>query len=253
MENYTLWSKAMKLTLLTKNKLGFVDGSVMREDYTVDSEKKQWDRCNAIVHSWLISNVSKELMSGVLFCSNATLVWSDLKERFDKVDMSRIFHLNKSIVTHTQVKEHYTLGGQIDPAASFTSRSGGNSFGSQGPRGQGKQLANIVTTDCSSQFYNSGGSTYGSGLAPPISQMQQFSSGSSHQMPQQYDINSGYSQFTPLTSSFNWIVESGATDHMVGTKSLLNHGSTVNNSGQDLFTGRVKEIDEKDGDRQWTT
>ena len=102
MENYTLWSRAIELTLLTKNKLGFIDGSIKREDYTVDSEKKQWDRCNAMVLSWLMNNVSKELMSGILFRSNASLVWSDLKERFDKVNMSRIFHLHKSIVTHTQ-------------------------------------------------------------------------------------------------------------------------------------------------------
>ena len=102
MENYTLWSKAMKLTLLTKNKLGFVDGSIKRENYIVDYDKKQWDRCNAMVLSWLMSNVSKDLVSGILFCFNATLVWSDLNERFDKVNMSRIFHLHKSIVTHTQ-------------------------------------------------------------------------------------------------------------------------------------------------------
>ena len=42
----------------------------------------------------------------------------------------------------------------------------------------------------------------------------------------------GHSQFTPSTSSFNWIVDSGATDHMVGTKGLLTHGSTVKSSGQ---------------------
>ena len=40
MENYTLWSKAMELTLLTKNKLGFVDGSIKRENYIVDYDKK---------------------------------------------------------------------------------------------------------------------------------------------------------------------------------------------------------------------
>ncbi|KAK4738665.1 hypothetical protein R3W88_002362 [Solanum pinnatisectum] len=73
-ENYTLWSRAMELTLLTKIKLGFVDGSIKREGYTVDAEKKQWDRCNAMVLSWLMGNVSKELVSGILFCSNAALV-----------------------------------------------------------------------------------------------------------------------------------------------------------------------------------
>ncbi|KAK4734115.1 hypothetical protein R3W88_008376 [Solanum pinnatisectum] len=49
-----------------------------------DVPKKQWDRCNAIVLSCLMGNVSKELVSGILFCSNATLKWSDLKVRFDK-------------------------------------------------------------------------------------------------------------------------------------------------------------------------
>lgn len=34
------------------------------------------------------------------------------------------------------------------------------------------------------------------------------------------------------SSSFNWIIDSGATDHMVGTKNILTHGSTVMSSGQ---------------------
>ncbi|XP_069152120.1 uncharacterized protein [Solanum lycopersicum] len=191
MENYTLWSRAMELTLLTKNKLGFVDGSIKREDYTVDSEKKQWDRCNAMVLSWLMNNVSKELMSGILFRSNASLVWSDLKERFDKVNMSRIISLTQvDCYTYSRSKEyvdsmlrqkllqflmglndsysharsqilmmntpptvnqcyamiiqdesqrelsgdHYNLGGQMDPTALFTSRSGGNNFNGQNNR-----------------------------------------------------------------------------------------------------------------------
>ena len=74
MENNTLWSRAMELTLLTKNELGFVDGSIKCEDYAIYSEMKQWDRCNAMVLSWLMNNGSKELISGILFRSNAALV-----------------------------------------------------------------------------------------------------------------------------------------------------------------------------------
>ncbi|XP_025888339.2 uncharacterized protein [Solanum lycopersicum] len=102
MENYTLWSRAMQLNLLTKNELGFIDGSIQRDGFTTEIEKKQWDRCNAMVLSWIMSNVSKDLVSGILFRSNAAQVWLDLQERFDKVNMSRIFHLHKAIVTHTQ-------------------------------------------------------------------------------------------------------------------------------------------------------
>ncbi|XP_027770141.1 uncharacterized protein LOC114076047 isoform X2 [Solanum pennellii] len=101
MENYTLWSRAMRLNLLTRNKLGFIDGLVQRGDFKEDSEKQDWDSCNAMVISWILNNVSKDMVSGISFCSSAHLVWTDLKERFDKVNMSRIFHLHKVIATLT--------------------------------------------------------------------------------------------------------------------------------------------------------
>lgn len=44
-------------------------------------------------------------------------------------------------------------------------------------------------------------------------------------------IFAGKSVSIPSTSSFNWIVDSGATDHIVGAGSLLNHGLTVKCSG----------------------
>ena len=80
MENYTLWSRAMRLNLLTRNKLGLIDGTITRDAFKVDYEKQDWDRCNIMVISWIVNNVSKELVSGILFCSNASVVWRDLKE-----------------------------------------------------------------------------------------------------------------------------------------------------------------------------
>lgn len=39
MENYSSWSRAMQLNLLMKNKLGFIDGSITRDDFNDESEK----------------------------------------------------------------------------------------------------------------------------------------------------------------------------------------------------------------------
>lgn len=83
MKNYMLWSRTMKLALLARNKHGFIDGSVKKTNYEGDLHKR-WDRCNAIVGSWLMSSVQSDLLNGILFRSNAYLVWNDLKERFDK-------------------------------------------------------------------------------------------------------------------------------------------------------------------------
>ena len=66
MENYSIWREAMQLSLLTRNKLGFVDGSINRGTYGPAYEL-MWDRRNAIVKSWIMHNVSRDLINGVLF------------------------------------------------------------------------------------------------------------------------------------------------------------------------------------------
>lgn len=65
-ENYKVWSCAMILALETKNKLGFVDGTITRP---TDNEilGKQWDRCNSVVLSWILGSISEELFLSQIF------------------------------------------------------------------------------------------------------------------------------------------------------------------------------------------
>lgn len=100
-ENYALWSRYMKIALLEKNKLGFVDGSCTRSAYT-GVLLKRWERCNAIVLSWIMNVVSKELMTGIAYASDSQKVWENLKEKFDKENSVRIFHLHKEITSLSQ-------------------------------------------------------------------------------------------------------------------------------------------------------
>ncbi|GMI67901.1 hypothetical protein HRI_000459300 [Hibiscus trionum] len=91
----------MKIALLAKNKVGLVDCSCKRES-VAEPLRAQWDRCNALVLSWILNTVSQELSAGIVFASNASIVWADLKERFNKVDGSIIYFLHREIVTHVQ-------------------------------------------------------------------------------------------------------------------------------------------------------
>lgn len=100
-ENYKVWSCAMTLALETKNKLGFVDGTCVRPaDDPVLS--KQWDRCNSVVLSWILSSVTEELFLGQVFSKNASQVWQDLKETYDEVDGSVTFNLHQKINSLSQ-------------------------------------------------------------------------------------------------------------------------------------------------------
>ncbi|KAL4279633.1 hypothetical protein GQ457_03G035300 [Hibiscus cannabinus] len=64
-ENYSIWSRSLRIAFLAKNKLGFLDGECKREDFE-DSLHPQWDRCNAIALSWILNTVSNDLSAGIV-------------------------------------------------------------------------------------------------------------------------------------------------------------------------------------------
>nr|XP_043637936.1 uncharacterized protein LOC122608932 [Erigeron canadensis] len=86
----------MTLALETKNKLGFNNGDCEKDE---DNEilASQWDRCNVVVLSWIIGSISEELYMCQIFSRNASEVWKELKETYDKVDGSVIFNLHLKI------------------------------------------------------------------------------------------------------------------------------------------------------------
>ncbi|KAA3452461.1 UBN2_3 domain-containing protein [Gossypium australe] len=100
-ENYNVWSRTMKIALLVKNKLGIVDGTCSK-DLLLDEMGHQWERCYAIVLSWILNTVSKELSAGIVFAYSAVSVWNDLGERFHKIDGLRIYFLHREITSHLQ-------------------------------------------------------------------------------------------------------------------------------------------------------
>ncbi|XP_075490977.1 uncharacterized protein LOC142529351 [Primulina tabacum] len=95
-DNYGIWSRAMVIALRAKNKLAFIDGSCSRPAPGANTIL-QWERCNAIVLSWLMNSVSKEIFGGIVYSTDAAAVWEDLREQFDKVNGSRIFTLHREI------------------------------------------------------------------------------------------------------------------------------------------------------------
>nr|GFA22722.1 putative Gag-polypeptide of LTR copia-type [Tanacetum cinerariifolium] len=89
-----IWSDAVKLALQTRNKYDFVDGTCLRESYaTSDVLYAQWDRCNAMVFTWIMNVVSQDVYMGLFYSKNDAYVWKELRETYDKVDGSIVYNL----------------------------------------------------------------------------------------------------------------------------------------------------------------
>ncbi|XP_070021060.1 uncharacterized protein [Nicotiana sylvestris] len=70
-DNYALWSRSMRIV-------------------------------NGVVLAWIMNVVRPGLLSSVMYAFDAHKVWEDLKERFDKVNGSRVLYLHREIHTLTQ-------------------------------------------------------------------------------------------------------------------------------------------------------
>lgn len=94
--NYTSWCEAMIMALTAKNKLGFIDGSIVQP--TIDDPLfETWKRCNITVCYWILNSISQELAQSLLYIRSAAMIWKDLRESFHQSNRPRVFQLRKSL------------------------------------------------------------------------------------------------------------------------------------------------------------
>ncbi|RVX00872.1 hypothetical protein CK203_026501 [Vitis vinifera] len=73
--------RAMILALNSKNKLGFVNGSIKAPLEETDPEGyATWSWCNE-VHSWIVNTLNPEIVNSVIYYSTTHEVWEDLHEQ----------------------------------------------------------------------------------------------------------------------------------------------------------------------------
>jgi hypothetical protein len=86
----------MRRALGAKNKLSFIDGSLPIPDLQ-DLNRSAWERCNHLIHSWIINSVSDSIAQTLVFHETAIDAWEDLRERFAKINRIHISTLRNSL------------------------------------------------------------------------------------------------------------------------------------------------------------
>ena len=109
--NYIDWSQEMLNFLFAKNKVGFIDGSIKKPE-PASPTYMAWMRCDAMLKGWLNTAMEKEIRTSVKYAATAQEIWTDLKERFGKINAPRAYELKQSLVTikqeGTSVSTYYT-------------------------------------------------------------------------------------------------------------------------------------------------
>ncbi|XP_074373957.1 uncharacterized protein LOC141714330 [Apium graveolens] len=103
-ENFGPRKRSISIALSAKNKLGIVNGIVVKPDD--DSPlKAHWDRVNDMVISWFLNTISDEISNGMNFVNSAQEVWEELHEQFSSVNGHRVYQVLKDIHTFDQANK----------------------------------------------------------------------------------------------------------------------------------------------------
>ncbi|CAL1397449.1 unnamed protein product [Linum trigynum] len=104
--NYGEWVSDMTETLIAKNKLAFVDGSLPRTAVGTSAVRLDaWDRGDALVKGWIKTAMNKEVRNSVRGAKTAREIWLDLKQRFGTSSAGRAYELRGLISSLRQEKQ----------------------------------------------------------------------------------------------------------------------------------------------------
>ncbi|CAL1404860.1 unnamed protein product [Linum trigynum] len=95
-DNYLLWSESMEVALRTKNKWGFINGTVQVPPIT-DPSYSTWDRCNGTVLCWIRNSVSEDIVPSLRNIRSAAEAWAYLRSKFSQGDSVRIANLQEKV------------------------------------------------------------------------------------------------------------------------------------------------------------
>ena len=92
-KNYELWESAVKMALRAKNKLGFIDGTMVKPDGTDGknlAEINTWEMVNSMIQSWIMNVIDPKLHKSVAYVDSAHKLWENIKKRYAVANIPNI-------------------------------------------------------------------------------------------------------------------------------------------------------------------
>ncbi|KAL0406493.1 UNVERIFIED_CONTAM: hypothetical protein Slati_3963200 [Sesamum latifolium] len=99
--NFLSWSRSIYVSLGTKLKLGFIDGS-FPEPAQGSKTFEQWRRVDLMVTSWIWNSISKDIVEAFMYASSSRELWLELQRRYGRSNGPMIYQIQREISTVSQ-------------------------------------------------------------------------------------------------------------------------------------------------------
>ena len=98
-ENYPSWARLVRKSLIAKNKLGFIDGSLTISSPLVNSPTtaQAWICADNMVGTWIINSVSPKLQASIIYRDIALEIWTNLRDTFSQGNGTKVVNIQKQI------------------------------------------------------------------------------------------------------------------------------------------------------------
>ncbi|XP_019265507.1 PREDICTED: uncharacterized protein LOC109243067 [Nicotiana attenuata] len=104
------WRQNMIVSLSARNKIGFIDGTVLKPPEN-SPQFRPWDRCNNMVISWLTNSLTPDIAESVQYSDTVQSIWTQLNKRYGTVNGTKVFEIKQELASTSQ--------GSLDIASYF--------------------------------------------------------------------------------------------------------------------------------------
>ncbi|KAL0303023.1 UNVERIFIED_CONTAM: hypothetical protein Sradi_6170400 [Sesamum radiatum] len=99
--NFLTWQRAIYVTLGTKMKLGFINGSFPCPAVGSTSYG-QWRRVDLTVTSWIWNSMSKDIVEAFMYCATSRELWIAIQRRYGRSNGPMVYQLQREISSVSQ-------------------------------------------------------------------------------------------------------------------------------------------------------
>ncbi|XP_056686134.1 uncharacterized protein [Spinacia oleracea] len=100
--NYMAWARAMQLSLQSRRKFVFVNGTITQP--TEKEKQLDWVTVNSMLVSWMLRSMEPKIASSIPYHDNAKKLWDFLAKKYCIANGPRLQQLRSEITTCKQAK-----------------------------------------------------------------------------------------------------------------------------------------------------